>query len=88
MNEIIKDNDFYFFKCPHCDQEIVVQINELNCKIFRHAIYKSNYQQVDPHLNKQQCDNLLLSNLVYGCCKPFEIIEKENKLYSIKCEYK
>ena len=39
--------DFYIFNCPNCDDEIIVQKNELNCKIFRHAIYKHNYEQVN-----------------------------------------
>ena len=88
MNEITIDNDFCFFKCPHCEQEIIVCIKELNCRIFRHGTYKHNYQQVDPHMNKQYCDMLIAENKVFGCCKPFEIIEKNGKKYSIKCEYK
>jgi hypothetical protein len=80
--------DFYFFNCPNCQDEIIVQKNELNCKIFRHAIYKHNFEQVDPHLNFESCEQLKKSNLVYGCCKPFEIIYKDNKLMAVTCEYK
>ena len=62
MNEVIIEGDFYFFNCPHCNQEVIVGIKELNCAIFRHAIYKNNYQQVDPHLQKDECEKLLKEN--------------------------
>jgi hypothetical protein len=88
MNKITIENDFYFFKCPHCEQEVVVEVKELNCCIFRHAVYKHNYQQVDPHLRKDECERLVKEDKVYGCCKPFEIISKEKNLYCIKCDYK
>ena len=47
--------DFYVFNCPQCNEEIIVFKDELNCKIFRHAVYKHNYQQVDPHLPEKEC---------------------------------
>jgi hypothetical protein len=72
--------------CPHCN--CYVEILELNCKIFRHGIYKKNYQQINPHTSKIECDKLLLNNEIYGCGKPFYIIEKQNNIYeSIKCDY-
>jgi hypothetical protein len=88
MNEVIIENDFYFFKCPYCEQEIIVDKKDLNCCIFRHAIYKHNYQQVDPHLTEYECKKLIEKNSVYGCCKPFEIINRNSKLYCVKCAYK
>jgi|LakMenEpi03Aug12_release.lakeMendotaPanAssembly.Ray.scaffolds.fasta_scaffold2030469_1 hypothetical protein len=88
MFELNKINDFYNFKCPNCFDEIIVKVNELNCRIFRHAIYKNTFKQVEPHLPKLECDFLTENNLVYGCCKPFEIIIDKNVLYAIKCEYK
>jgi hypothetical protein len=80
--------DFYVFNCPQCNEEIIVFKDELNCKIFRHAIYKNNYQQVDPHLPERECYELTKTNSVYGCCKPFEIIYKDNKFLAVKCVYK
>ena len=43
--------------CPHCNDYI--EIIELNCCIFRHGVYKSNNEQINPHLDKEQCDNLI-----------------------------
>lgn len=88
MKEIILNEDFFIFECPHCQQEIIVQKNQLNCKIFRHATYKHNYEQVNPHLCKSECDRLVREDIIYGCCKPFEIVNKNNKLYVTVCEYK
>jgi len=87
MEVKISDN-FYYFSCPHCNDDIVVNIKELNCRIFRHAIYKHNYEQVNPHLSKKDCDSLVENNKVYGCCKPFEIISRDNKLFVTVCDYK
>lgn len=71
--------------CPHCNKYI--EIIEINCGIFRHGTYKSNNEQIDPHLKKEECDNLIKNDLIYGCGKPFKIIEKNNKLEVIICDY-
>ena len=65
------------YKCCHCDVAFMVNINEMNCRIFRHAIYKDTLQQVNQHLPKIECDRLFQSGLVYGCCKPFQIREDD-----------
>ena len=88
MNEITLIEYFFVFKCPHCSEEIIVQKNELNCQIFRHATYKHNYEQVNPHLSKKECEKLISSDSVYGCCKPFEVVQNDGKLYAIICDYK
>lgn len=88
MIEVIKDNDFYYVKCPHCLEEIMVHKNDINCRIFRHGVYKKNYKQIDPHLNKKECDRLFIEKKIYGCGKPFEIIEENKKYYTITCNYK
>ena len=56
----------------------------MNCKIFRCGIYKSNGQQINPHLNKSICDELAANDLIYGCGKPFLIDNNNNALI---CEY-
>lgn len=48
-------------------------IEKINCGIFRHAIYKNNFSDVNPHASKIECDNWILTNSVYGCAKPFKI---------------
>lgn len=81
----VVDDTFFFFSCPHCEGPILVQKNEVNCKIFRHAIFKATNEQVNPHLAKEKCDELFKKELIYGCCKPF-CLDVEN--YKVKaCDY-
>ena len=82
------DGDILTFSCPHCEQEIVVLIKELFCKIFRHAIFKHNFKQIDPHLPKDECDKLVQNDMVFGCAKPFEIVVEDNKYFVQICDYK
>ena len=50
---------------------IIVASNQINCKIFRHGIYKQNYDQIGSHERKELCDQLFKDGLIYGCGKPF-----------------
>jgi DNA-directed RNA polymerase subunit RPC12/RpoP len=34
--------------CPHCSSKILIFNNEIACAIFRHGVYKSNGQQMNP----------------------------------------
>jgi hypothetical protein len=71
MSQVIFDDvlKLYVFQCPHCHD--YVQVSNINCKIFRHAVFKKTMLQIPPHSNKQVCDTLLAQGKVYGCAKPF-----------------
>jgi hypothetical protein len=71
--------------CPHCNEPVI--IDELNCKIFRHAIFKNSGLQINPHATKLECDNYIENNLIFGCGKPFRIIDIDNKYDIEKCDY-
>lgn len=72
-------------RCPHCDD--FVEIESLNCGIFRHGAYKNNGQQVPPHSSKELCDKIYKEELIYGCGKPFSVsIQDKNVNVSI-CDY-
>jgi hypothetical protein len=79
--------EYIIINCPHCNESILVYLNELNCHIFRHGIYKQNLTQINPHLDKKTCDNLYENNLIYGCGKPFKIIKKDKDYYAEICDY-
>jgi hypothetical protein len=81
--EVIETEGSYFFECPHCGISIEVKIKELNCRIFRCGQFKDSGKQIPPHSSKKVCDNLAKNNLIYGCGKPFNIIEKIIKI----CDY-
>ncbi len=67
--------------CPYCDISIIIE--QINCGIFRCGIFKDTYKQVDPHLSKIECDKLILNNSIYGCSKPFQVINNT----IVKCDY-
>jgi hypothetical protein len=66
--------------CPHCSNS--VWIEEVNCGIFRHAVYK-NGDPVNPHASEEECNMLLRNDLVYGCAKPFRLNGNEPEI----CDY-
>ena len=74
MSSITFDKEWLIFNCPHCDEGIVVKKNEINCTIFRHGVFKSNNQQMGPHTKKEECERLIKEKLIYGCGKPFKIV--------------
>jgi len=76
-------------KCPNCESLIIINEKDFNCKIFRHGVYKSNNEQIDPHFCKEECDRLFNEGLIYGCGKPFRLIidKKEDKYSTEKADY-
>jgi hypothetical protein len=72
--------------CPHC--ECIVEILEINCAIFRHGIYKKDNKQIHPHAPKEECDILFSTNKIYGCGKPFRILQNNKNEYIAEiCDY-
>lgn len=69
-------------QCPHCDEWIWIE--QFNCRIFRHGVFKNNYQQIPPHASKQECDDWSRQELIYGCGKPFRI-EEDGRV--VICDY-
>lgn len=72
-------------KCPHCDEYIMIE--EINCKIFRHGVFKNNGTQIDPHSSKKLCDYYIENNLIYGCGKPFILVVNNNNYKAEICNY-
>ena len=50
--------NYLIVECPHCKSYIYILKKEINCKIFRHGVYKSNNKQINPHMKKEECDYL------------------------------
>jgi len=72
-------------QCPHC--KLYVMIQEINCSIFRHGVYKDSKQQINPHENKENCDRYIKEDLIIGCGKPFRLVLKNNEYFAIECDY-
>jgi len=75
----------FVIQCPHCKDFVFIE--ELNCKIFRHGAFISNGEQIDPHSSKEKCDFFISNKMIYGCGKPFKIIEDNNTFKAEICEY-
>jgi hypothetical protein len=58
--------------CPHCQE--FIEILEINCAIFRHGVFKDGLKQIDPHETKQQIDMYKIQDVIYGCGKPFKLV--------------
>ena len=76
--------DNIVINCPHCND--IILIEELNCKIFRHGVFK-NGVQINQHASKIECDNYITNNLIYGCGLPFIIISIDNNYKAEICNY-
>lgn len=78
--------------CPHCFEEILVYPNEVNCGIFRHAVFISEGgapgEPIPPHSSKEVCERLVEEGKVYGCGKPFRLLHQEDgKMIAEICDW-
>ena len=81
------DGEYYNFQCPHCMEWTQVHKNDINCRIFRHAVYRSNGQPINPHTKKEICDLLRLTNKIFGCGKPFRLVPDGRGFDVEICDY-
>jgi len=87
----------HYFRCPHCYKSVPVEPNQLNCRIFRHGVFKKTVPntlikegvQIPPHATKQICDSFKKEGLIDGCGKPVQIthINDDGSLLAKKCGY-
>ena len=89
QSNVLEKNINIVITCPQCNDPILIE--QLNCKIFRHGTFKSNNTQINPHASKKDCDDYVNNNLIYGCGKPFKIIEitneNNNEFKAVICDY-
>ena len=71
--------------CPHCQSYI--EIEEINCAIFRHGVIKKTNTQINQHASKDECDTYIKNNTINGCGKPFRVISENNEYKAIICDY-
>lgn len=82
-----QEGEFFTFDCPHCAGSVIVHNKETQCCIFRHGVYKSNYQQMNPHTHKEACEALSSSGQIVGCGKPFRFVYSPAGNYVEECGY-
>jgi hypothetical protein len=76
-----------FLECPNCKELIEIKEEEIFCGIFRHAVYKNNMEQINPHASKQECDRLTENNDIFGCGMPFRCVKTDSEYILEKCDY-
>ena len=62
---------------------MVIYKKDIKCAIFRHGVMKKTMKQMNPHAKKEVCERLFKNGLIYGCGKPFKLINET----AIKCDY-
>ena len=77
-------SNFYEFKCHSCNINIIIEHDQLNCRIFRCGIIKSSGEPIPPHSSKLVCDELRDNNLIIGCGLPFKI---NDDMQLVSCDY-
>ena len=82
-----KKEDYIIVSCPKCNDLIQIFVKDFNCKIFRHAIKKKNFELVNPHATKDILTKMLDDDIIFGCACPFKIILKDNKYIAVICDY-
>ena len=78
---------YIIVQCPQCKEYIQIFQKDYNCRIFRHGILKSNMKQINPHSSKEICDILIKKNLIYGCGKPFKLVNVNGSEIATICGY-
>lgn len=71
--------------CPWCD--CTIEIEQLNCAIFRCGIFKESGNQINPHESQENCEQFSKNNLIHGCGKPFKVQYIQDYFIAIKCDY-
>ncbi len=84
---VVLDNNTYIFLCPHCHSMTQVLQDQVNCKIFRHAVFISNGEPINPHCPKEICDDYVQKKIVYGCAKPFRFVGDAPNFVVEICDY-
>ncbi|MFM6912391.1 MAG: YgiT-type zinc finger protein [Dolichospermum sp.] len=65
--ELLIIENLTIISCPHCQFFIIIE--QINCAIFRHGVLKESGEQINPHLDRESCENLIEQNKIFGCGK-------------------
>ena len=74
-----------YVECPHCAD--MIEILQINCGVFRHGVFKKNQQQINAHAPEEFCKNVFENELIYGCGKPFKVININGQYIAVICGY-
>jgi len=74
----------YRFECPWCCGNIEVEKNQLNSRVFRHAVSKSG-TPVDPHCPEKVMKQLIAEG-INGCGMPFNVIDTRSEKRAVRSQ--
>lgn len=74
------------FTCPHCNEQFIVNKEDINCRIVRHFIFK-NGEPLNPHAPQEDCARVVREDLGYGCAKPSVLSYEGNNWVAKVCDY-
>jgi len=96
-SKVYNDSSQYSFRCPHCDNAIVVEKDFIACHIFRHGNYITKKDAlgravgfgefIPPHAPKHICDELVARGAIVGCGKPLQMYQQDGEYYVRACDY-
>jgi hypothetical protein len=75
------------YECPHCRCYVETRLDQINCKIFRHGVFKAGGAQIDPHLCRAECDRLVANDAIYGCGRPYILHFEGGQWQARACDY-
>uniref|UniRef100_A0A6C0BNW2 Uncharacterized protein n=1 Tax=viral metagenome TaxID=1070528 RepID=A0A6C0BNW2_9ZZZZ len=78
LRAVVKGARVFRFNCPNCDG--LIEVEHINCGIFRHGIRQVTGQQLNPHASKKECE----AEPIFGCGKPFRFDPMRG---AEKCDY-
>jgi len=64
-----------------------IEKKDINCAIFRHAVYRATMQPIPPHSSQEECERLVAEDAVYGCAKPFRTVLVNETYHAEACDY-
>ena len=72
--------------CPTCKEIVVILEDEINCGIFRHAVYRNGIE-VPPHTSKHVMESLLQQELIFGCGSPFQLKKEGDSFTAVESDW-
>ena len=61
------DKQDYIILCPHCGQLAICHVNQIACRIFTCGVFKSNFEQINPHMPREIAMKMKEDGIIYGC---------------------
>lgn len=83
----IRAHSMIVLVCPHCQGTVVVDPQELNCRIFRHGVFRTTGEPIHPHAPREECERLVAAGAIFGCGGPFRVERTAEGEHAVVCDY-